>query len=474
MSPPRFLTSGGAEPFTLLFAGPLASEHMELLKAERFEFEAVLGAPVVFADGATPQPGARWIIGLPSEGDRPSLAWDAATRTLTSFATTSQDFMDTLNALHTLAWCEKSSVTSAAAHTTAEAAQRITDEIANTYPSFELRGLNWQHITARHRPALAAAEPDSFAKLAATWVAELGDAHTAVHSTAARFSPPYRGVLTARGIALVTVPPDSAAASAGARPGWIIQVDDPQEFLRTTGASPQHHRQVAARRALAFTGAQRVFTAHSATGFSEITWTEVAAPPTLAATLHVTHEPRGDLTVALANFNGALDLTGAFDALFTGAATTNHLTLDLRGNTGGSLLVAGALRDRFLRTRTQLGSIRFTTGTGTLAAARPLYAEPSAAVRWPGRTTILVDEMTYSAAEDCVLGLQGLEHITILGPPTGGGSGRPRTIPLFDDLVLKISTALTYDRAGHCIEFNGLTTDGPINSRIAKVPPRST
>ncbi len=277
MPPPRFLTSAGADPFTLLFTGPLASEHMNLLKAERFEFEAVLGAPVIFADGATPQPGARWIIGSPSEGDRPSLSWDEAARTLTSFAATSQDFLDTLNALHTLAWCENPSVTPAAAHTTAEAAQRITDEIANTYPSFELRGLNWQHITARHRPALAAAEPDSFAKLAATWVAELGDAHTAVHSTAARFNPPYRGILTERGIALVTVPPDSAAASAGAQPGWIIQVDDPQEILRTTGASPQHHQQVAARRALAFTGTERAFTAHSPTDSREITWTETAA-----------------------------------------------------------------------------------------------------------------------------------------------------------------------------------------------------
>lgn len=444
-----------------MFAGPQARDHMALLKAERFEFEAVLGARVVFADVATPGQGRRWIIRTPAEGRSASLSWDGATRTLTSFAATAQDFLVTLNALHTLAWCEAPSVTPAAAVTTAEAAERMTDEIANTYPSFQLRGLNWDQITARHRPALIAAEPASFHKLAAAWVAELGDAHTGVRSTSARFNPPYRGVLTNRGVVLTTVPAHSTAAAAGVQPGWIIQVSDPQDVLLTTGASPQHHRQVAALRALAFTGSERPFTAHSPAGSTEVTWTETVAAPTLTSTLRVTHEQRGDLTVALSNFSGALDLTDAFDDLFTGAATTNHLTLDLRGNTGGSLLAAGQLRDRFLRAPTKLGSIRFTTGTGTLAAAQPLHAEPSAAVRWPGRATILVDEMTYSAAEDCVLGLQGLEHITVLGPPTGGGSGRPRTIPLFEDFVLTVSTALTYDRTGHCIELNGLPTDGP-------------
>lgn len=111
---------------------------------------------------------------------------------------------------------------------------------------------------------------------------------------------------------------------------------------------------------------------------------------------------------------------------------------------------------------THLGSIRFTTGTVALAAPQALRAEPSEDVRWPGPVTILMDEMTFSAAEDCVLGLQGLAHVKVLGPATGGGSGRPRTIPLFDDLALTVSTALTYDRAGRCVEFNGLRTDGPI------------
>lgn len=170
----------------------------------------------------------------------------------------------------------------------------------------------------------------------------------------------------------------------------------------------------------------------------QVTWSETVTAPTLASTLRITRDNPGELIIALGSFNGALDLSDAF-----------RRPLHRRG--------------RFLREPTTLGSFRFSTGTGTLATARPLHAEPSPSVRWPGRATILVDEMTYSAAEDFVFGLQGLEHITVLGSPTGGGSGRPRVIPLFDDLILTVSTALTYDRTGHCIELNGLPVDGPIN-----------
>lgn len=69
--------------------------------------------------------------------------------------------------------------------------------------------------------------------------------------------------------------------------------------------------------------------------------------------------------------------------------------------------------------------------------------------------------MTYSAAEDFLLGLQGLEHVTVLGESTGGGSGRPLTITITREITLSISTALTYDRPHRCIGLNGLPVDGP-------------
>lgn len=326
----------------LAFDGPLVGDRLPLLWAERFEFEAVLGAPVVFADRESSAP--RWVIRAPAPGQPPLLSWDSATRTLTSYKATTQDFSATLNALHTLAWCESPSVTPAPASTTEEAAQRIRDEIAHTYPSFQLRSFDWKQISDRHIEGVSTAEPRTFGALASAWVAQLGDAHTGVRSTATRFNPPYRGALTSHGVVLHTVPEDSAAALAGVAPGWTVEVENRGEVLATTGAWPQHHRQVAARRALAITGSERVFTARSPSGSNEIRWTESARAATLDSIVRPTRRSDGDLTVVLSGFPGALDLSAAFDDVFVGAAPTDHLTLDLRGNPGGSLVAATALR----------------------------------------------------------------------------------------------------------------------------------
>ena len=97
----------------------------------------------------------------------------------------------------------------------------------------------------------------------------------------------------------------------------------------------------------------------------------------------------------------------------------------------------------------------------------PLVAEPpEAAARWPGRLVALVDELTFSSSEDFLLGLQGLAHVTVVGRPTGGGSGRPRSIRLLPGWTLTVSTALTYDRGGRCIEGAGIPVDVTVPLRL--------
>lgn len=99
-----------------------------------------------------------------------------------------------------------------------------------------------------------------------------------------------------------------------------------------------------------------------------------------------------------------------------------------------------------------------------MAPQRPLTSVPSDRPRWAGRLTVLTDPSTYSAAEDFLVGLQGLDHVTVLGERTGGGSGRPRIPPLGPDLSLRISTAITYDRSGNPVERRGIVPDGPLTS----------
>ena len=123
-------------------------------------------------------------------------------------------------------------------------------------------------------------------------------------------------------------------------------------------------------------------------------------------------------------------------------------------------MLASGTRDRFLRERTPLGSIRYSVGGGELSEPFALVAEPAdTGKRWPGRLVVLTDPLTFSSSEDFLLGLQGLEHVTVVGRPTGGGSGRPRSLRLLPGMSLMISTALTFDRNGRCIEGAGIPVD---------------
>src|SRR5699024_10948383 len=119
--------------------------------------------------------------------------------------------------------------------------------ISNVYPSFRLRGLDWSQICARYE-GLAGLPDDEFWEQTQRWVAELGDAHTAILAPDQGRHPPYVAEMTEHGATLHKVPPSSSGHRAGARPGSVIHVEDPDYWLATTGASDQHHRMVAARR----------------------------------------------------------------------------------------------------------------------------------------------------------------------------------------------------------------------------------
>jgi carboxyl-terminal processing protease len=134
--------------------------------------------------------------------------------------------------------------------------------------------------------------------------------------------------------------------------------------------------------------------------------------------------------------------------------------MDLRGNAGGSLVSATATRDRFLRSEAELGFIRYSDGMGCLSSPTPLVAAPSeSGRRWTGRLVVLTDPLTCAASEDFLLGLQGLDHVKVIGAATAGASGRPRSVKLLPGWELTVSTALTYDRAGHCVEGSGIPVD---------------
>ena len=432
---------------------PEVAPSLPLLRAEKAEYEALFGIPVAFVDD-DPGHGPRWLIRLEPERDDNMLVWDPEGLTLTSYAKDADGLMTTFNQVHSLVSLGVDRVTDAPEVSTTDAAERIRKEVAGTFPGFGIRGLDWDGICERH------VREDMTFEDFERWIAELEDAHTAIRRPVSVYNPPYAVELTARGATVRRVPEGSPAWEAGVRPGWALEIDDPAGWIARNGA-PAHARGLTAgRRAIALNGVDsRDFRATSPRG-DMVTWTERPVAPTLGSVFSWHQVDAGTGYMRLVNWFTGIGFEDALDEALTGLRGVERLILDLRGNTGGNLMLATETRRRFLRERTLLGTIRFTRGDGTLADAVELWDEPVVdRVRWDGDLVVLTDPMTYSASEDFLLGLQGLPHVTVVGQRSGGGSGRPRTIRILPDMTITISTALTFDREGVCVENHGIPVD---------------
>lgn len=254
------------------------TQTLALFDAEVDEFEALLDCQVRIGARDNPRDAA-WVVSPSGSGEPASLSWDPATRTLTSHASGPDQTMHSMQLLHALLRDPQDRPEFRAPRTTREAAQLIRDEVLGSYPYFDLRGIDRDQWAARHAQE-APEDWDAFTVWAQEWVAQVGDAHTAVIARSQRgFNPCYLGSLGGDGIMLEAVPEASAAHAACVRAGWLVTVEDPLQWLRTTGASPQQHARVAARRALTVTHEQRRFTAHAPNSGQKVSWTEVAAHP---------------------------------------------------------------------------------------------------------------------------------------------------------------------------------------------------
>lgn len=427
---------------------PDRDELMPLLELEAAEFAAVLGQPVrIHGDGRDRDTDV-WDVRVDPTVGCATLECEPASRRLLLTLPNSSAFVDGVNLLHSLAHTASTVVSDTQAGSYADAFDRILAEVANIYPSFELRGLDWDSISERYA-YVRDLEGCEFWEHALRWVAELGDAHTQLIFPSSRFHPPYLAEMRSGGAVLQRVPEDSDAWAAGVRPGDTVVVEHPGRWLRSVGASPQHHALMAGRRFLTMTGDTRDFTAVAPDGDSHA-WTERRRPRVSVVA------KGGSIRVETFTPDVPERLREALDA----ARHEEVVTVDLRGNTGGSLVAAAEARRLFVRDEEPFGTVAFSTGRGELAGAAELMTSP-AVDAWRGTVRVLVDSMTYSAAEDFLHPLVGSPHVRLVGGPTGGGSGRPHTRRIKDGVRLAVSTAVTYTRDGQPIEYHGIQPTNP-------------
>jgi carboxyl-terminal processing protease len=269
---------------------------------------------------------------------------------------------------------------------------------------------------------------------------------------------PYQVWADRGGARLTRVPAGTAAFDAGVRAGALLVDVDAAAWWAQTGAAAHARALVAGLRLMAGEpGQRREFTAICPDGVRR-RWVEEYAtkPPSAEVSWH--RLPSGAGYLRIDTWRLGQGQEDWFDAALRELRGGPGLVVDLRGNLGGATTTAFNLRDRFLRRPTRLGSVRVTTASGELAAPYDLIAEP-AGQPWTGPVRFLTDPLTYSASEDVLLGLKGLDHVTIVGEPSGGGSGHTRTLRLTPDVDLVVSTALTYGRDGWCLDGSGAPVD---------------
>lgn len=445
------------------------ADFANLVRREPLEFEVELGALVRFAFD-DPGYGPRFLIGpadlnpairryqLAEAEDKPRLWLDRQQHILIADAPDLEGVMAALNMLRTLGLTNSASMTVNECDSLEQAIQRIVAEVGWTYPAFALRGLDWSAICERHADRVRqAADP-----LAAMqqWLAELDDSHTWVRQQPWPVSLPYALWVTPEKATFARVPPNTAAWNVGVRAGDELVDEDTAGWWARTGAPAHAKPLVTGRRLLAGPiSVERELTARKPSG-QEISWREAPKIDLPFPLVSWRRLPSGTGYLRVEIWRADRDVEALIDAAFTELRDTNRLIVDLRANPGGNWNLACSFRDRFLREKTVLGSVRYSTGMGGLSRPQTLVGEPAAENRrWPGVVRFLTDALTYSASEDALLGLQGSPHVKVVGEPSGGGSGRMRAIPLLPGLTLTVSTALTYDRNGHCVENSGIPVD---------------
>lgn len=103
------------------------------------------------------------------------------------------------------------------------------------------------------------------------------------------------------------------------------------------------------------------------------------------------------------------------------------LVVDVRHNGGGSSSNSNLAASHFADQKRLYGYIRWKNGPGHDDFSEPqgLYVEPSATGTFVKPVAVLTNRRVFSAAEDFVLAMRALHHVTVIGDFTGGGAGNP-------------------------------------------------
>jgi len=375
---------------------------------------------------------------------------------------------------------------------------RLTEAIAQTYPYFELKGVDWDAVVDRYRPKVDAAtrDADYYAAVAAM-LAELNDAHTNLTpSQVIDASCGFAFTREIEGQAMVSVVgPD--AQEVGLSIGSVILTVDQQpvsELLETVdprlriGSTPWQRRQRAFERLLTLPpGESQTVTYKTPKGAersttltcpeertSENTEGEVVfwsyLEPIVSGEIVSRQLPSGLGYIRIPTFGRSRGDVDTFDAHLDALMDTPGLIIDLRGNGGGSTFYADPIAARLLWEPFTYGYFKFRRRLPLYVWRRtlPLRIQPRQPV-YEGSIVLLIDGSNMSTSESFIASLVDSGRARTVGRRTAGASGNPVTFQLVGDRQARFSTGTLHRMDGRQIEGQGIKPDVPVTWTLADV-----